>query len=270
MPEQRTYPNGVTCWIALDEHNPEAASRFYGALFGWEFVNIMPPEADAYLMATIDGADVGAISGSAGPARWTTFIATDDVDATAAAIERAGGTIVDAPRDAGAFGRTATATDPLGAEFSLWEAKDHPGAQLVNVPGTWNFSDLQTIDQEAAQRFYSEVFDWRYLDMGATMIAVPGYGNHLASTSDPHIHERQAGIPEGFADVIGAIETAPESSRWRVKFSVADRTESISLVEKLGGAVLATDDQFWADLADIRDPQGAEFTISEFHDRRYR
>jgi len=58
----------------------------------------------------------------------------------------------------------------------------------------------------------------------------------------------------------------PSSSRWRVKFSVADRAESMSLVEKLGGTVLATDDQYWANLADIRDPQGAEFTISEFHD----
>ena len=267
MAEQRTYPNGVTSWIALEEPDPDAASRFYGALFGWDFTNVMPPGSPAYLMAAIDGADVGAITVSTDAAQWTTFVATDDIEATTSAIERAGGTIVAEPRDAGSFGRTATARDPQGTEFRLWQATGHPGSQLVNVPGTWNFSDLQTTDQDAAQGFYSEVFGWRFVDMGATMIAVPGYGDHLASTSDPEIYQRQAGAPKGFADVIGGIEPA-ESPRWRVKFSVADRAESIKLVEQLGGTVLATDDQFWADLADIRDPQGAEFTISEFHDPR--
>ena len=153
-----------------------------------------------------------------------------------------------------------------------WQAGDHPGSQLVNVPGTWNFSDLQSTDPAAAQRFYTGIFGWRYLDLGATveaMIAVPGYGDYLAATSDPDIYERQAGAPEGFADVIGAVESSPTgTSRWRVKFSVADRAESAALAEKLGGTVLGTDDQEWALLADIRDPQGAEFTISEFHDPR--
>ncbi|GAB2447859.1 putative enzyme related to lactoylglutathione lyase [Conyzicola lurida] len=273
MPEQRTYPTGVTCWIAAEEPDPEAASRFYGRLFGWSFHNVMPPDAPVYLMASLDGADVGAISAGTGAPRWTTFVATDDVDATTTAIGRAGGTVVAPPRDAGTDGRTATALDPQGAEFRLWQAQDHPGAQLVNVPGTWNFSDLLSSDPEAARRFYTGVFGWRYLDFGATveaMIAVPGYGDYLAATSDPHIYERQAGAPEGFADVIGAVEPAPAgtASRWRVKFSVADRASSIALVEDLGGTVLATDDQVWALLADIRDPQGAEFTISEFRDPR--
>jgi len=268
MAEKRTYPNGVTCWIALEVPDTDAASRFYGALFGWEFTNIMPTGAPPYLMASLDGADVAAISGSSGSPRWTTFIATDDIDATASALERAGGTILDLPRDAGAYGRAATARDPQGAEFDLWQAAEHPGSQLVNVPGTWNFSDLQTTDREAAQQFYSEVFGWQFVDVGLAMIAVPGYGDYLAATSDPQIYERQAGAPEGFADVIGAIETVPASSHWRVKFSVADRAESMKLVKELGGTVLATDDQYWADLADIRDPQGAEFTISDFHDPR--
>ena len=268
MAEQRTYPNGVTCWIALEVPDADAASSFYGALFGWEFTNIMPPGAAAYLMASIDGADVAAIAAKAGAAQWTTFISTDDIQSTTSTIERAGGTIIDAPRDAGVYGRAATAKDPQGAEFHLWQAGNHPGSQLVNVPGTWNFSDLQTTDPEAAQSFYSHVFGWQFVDVGLTMIAVPGYGDYLAATSDPQIYERQAGAPEGFADVIGGFESVPSSSRWRVKFSVADRAESMSLVEKLGGTVLATDDQYWANLADIRDPQGAEFTISEFHDPR--
>ena len=134
--EQRTYPNGVTCWIAAEVPDPEAAGRFYGALFGWHITNVMPPGSPVYLMAAVDGADVGAISRDDGPARWTTYIATDDIDTTASSIERAGGTVVEGPRDAGTDGRTAVVRDPQGAEFHLWQANEHPGAQLVNVPGT--------------------------------------------------------------------------------------------------------------------------------------
>ncbi len=55
------------------------------------------------------------------------------------------------------------------------------GAQLVNAPGTWNWSDLNTRDLEGAKVFYAAVFGWEAdtLDFGgfeATMLRVPGYG----------------------------------------------------------------------------------------------
>jgi predicted enzyme related to lactoylglutathione lyase len=53
-----------------------------------------------------------------------------------------------------------------------------------------------------------------------------------------------------------------------VKFSVASRDATAALAEELGATVLGTDDEVWSLLADIRDPQGAEFTISEFRDAR--
>ena len=42
------------------------------------------------------------------------------------------------------------------------------GAQLVNEPGTWNFSELNTRDPDVAARFYNAVFDWEVikLEMG--------------------------------------------------------------------------------------------------------
>jgi len=274
MTVQRTYPPGVTCWVAAEEPDAEEASRFYGGLFGWTFTNVMPPGDPVYLMAALDGSDVGAIAtGTGGTGKWTTFVAVDNADDAAAQIELAGGTVVAGPRDAGSDGRTATVLDPQGAEFRLWQAKDHPGAQAVNRPGSWNFSDLHSTDLDAAQRFYTDVFGWYYLDFGQSvesMIATTGYGDYLAATSDPQIYERQAGAPEGFANVIGALEPAAagQPAHWRVKFSVENRAQSMQLAEKLGGTVLGTDDQMWADLADIRDPQGAEFTISEFHEPR--
>ena len=140
---------------------------------------------------------------------------------------QAGGQVVDEPADAGQAGWWVNVLDPAGVEFSLWQAQSRLGVQLANVPGAWNFSDLHTADPAAAQGFYEQVFGWVFADLGfATMIQVPGYGDHLAATSDPDIHERQATAPPGFADVIGGLAPAGElGPHWHVTFTVADRDE---------------------------------------------
>lgn len=266
----RTYPQGVTSWIDIDEPDPVAASHFYGGLFGWTFANAMPPQAPGvYLIAQLNGSDVAAIGSGDGAPSWNTYIAVTDADVSAAAVTAAGGTVLAPPADAGSGGRAVICADPNGAVFGLWQAYRRLGAQTVNVPGAWNFSDLRTSDQSAAREFYTTVFGWNYLNLGdsvESMVSVPGYGDHLAATVDPDIYRRQASAPAGFADVIGAIENvaADVDSHWHVKFSVAERDASAALAITLGGTVLETLDSPWAAMARIRDPQGAEFTISEF------
>ncbi|MGY1624321.1 VOC family protein [Geodermatophilus sp. SYSU D00965] len=271
MTEQRTYPHGVTCWIDTEQPDPAAAARFYGGLFGWTFTDAVPAGAPGtYLIATLGGRDVAAIDPApAGTAAWNTYVAVDDADAAAAAVVRLGGTVTAGPEDAGPGGRTATCTDPAGAGFRLWQARRRLGAQLTNTPGTWNSSDLLTPGRDAAVAFYAPLFGWVVVDMAqgaGTMIQVPGYGDHLAATVDPGIHERQASAPPGFADVIGGLRVLPagEPARWHVTFTVADRDESVATAERLGAAVLRSGDDTWTRHALLRDPQGAEFTVSQF------
>ena len=47
-----------------------------------------------------------------------------------------GGTIFGAPFDVGTNGRMAIVKDPQGATLCLWEARAHPGAQIVGEIGT--------------------------------------------------------------------------------------------------------------------------------------
>ncbi len=163
----------------------------------------------------------------------------------------------------------AVCTDADGAPFRLWQPRRRPGAQLVNVPGTWNFSHLHTHDLAGARTFYAAVFGWEYDDLpddtGAS-IRVPGYGAHLAATVDPGIYERQAHAPPGFADVIGGLQRArpDEQSHWHVTYSVSDREASVATAERLGATVMSRSETPWTLLADICDPQGAELTISQF------
>jgi uncharacterized protein len=199
---------------------------------------------------------------------WSTYVAVDDADAICAAVEAAGGRVLAPPADAGEGGRAATCADPSGVGFRLWQARRRLGAQVTNAPGSWNFSDLHAADPEAAAAFYGQVFGWVFADLGfATMIQVPGYGDHLAATTDPGIHERQAaaGAPPGFADVIGGLAAAGDGEQpgWRVTFTVADRDEAASLVESLGGRVVRRQETGWTRTAHVVDPQGAALTLSQ-------
>ena len=158
--------------------------------------------------------------------------------------------------------------DPAGAVFLLWQAGNYPGAQVVNHPGSWNFSHLHAADQDQARQFYSAVFGWQFTDPpfgGWTWIQVPGYGDHLAATVDPGIRERQANAPAGFADVVGGLMPAAEGQAyWQVTFSVADRDAAVATAGKLGATVLGESENRFTKLADLRDPQGAQFTVSQF------
>jgi uncharacterized protein len=266
--DNRTYPEGVPCWVDTEQPDVDAARHFYATLFGWTFSDAVPADAPGtYLMATLGGADVAAIGPPRGeaPVEWNTYIAVEDADAAVAAVRAAGGSITVEPVDAGPGGRLAAGVDPRGARFRLWQPRRRLGAQLTNAPGSWNFSDLHTGDAAAAIGFYGPLFGWQFDDAGfATMIRRPGYGDHLAATVDPGIRERQASAPPGFADAVGWLTSTNDDDHWHITFTVADRDESVAVAEKAGAAVLSSDDTEWTKTALIRDPQGAQLTLSQF------
>src|SRR3954451_7046537 len=272
MSQARTYPAGVPSWIDVEVGDVGAAQAFYGGLFGWTFWQASPASApDRYVIAHLDDLEVAGLTGPAEPTptpdrpRWHTYVAVDDIHATCALVEPAGGRITEPPAQVGEAGHWANLLDPSGAELSLWQAGSRLGVQLANVPGAWNFSDLHVPDPAAVRGFYEHVFGWVFADLGfATMIQVPGYGDHLASTSDPDIHARQASAPPGFADVIGGVTTAgPLGPHWHVTFTVADRDATAALAESLGATVLAREDTDWTRQVTVRDPQGAVSTASQ-------
>ncbi|UJA21607.1 VOC family protein [Thermoleophilia bacterium SCSIO 60948] len=266
MPEPRTYPAGVPCWVDLETDDIEASCDFYARLFGWELADVTPPDAPgSYFVATLGGADVAAI-GPGDSGAWNTYIAVDDAEAAAAAVTGAGGRVTLGPEAEGPAGVRVDAADPQGACFRLWQAGRRHGAQRVNDAGAWNFSHLATADADAAIPFYADVFGWEVAIYGdAGMARVPGYGAHLAATSDPGIYERQANAPDGFEDAAaGVIRAEQGPAEWQVMFTVDDRDDAAAEAERLGGEITATNETDWTRIARIRDPQGAALTLSQF------
>jgi predicted enzyme related to lactoylglutathione lyase len=267
---QRTYPQGVPCWIDTEQPDVEAAAGFYTGLFGWTFEDAVPAGAPGrYLIAKLDGQDVAGMADTRGAAAWNTYISVEDADTAVQRLVAAGATVRSGAADAGEGGRSAALTDPGGVGIRIWQARRRLGAQVANQPGSWNFSDLHTPNPGAAIKFYEDVFGWQVDDLGfGMMIRRPGYGDHLEATIDPGIRARQSVLapPPGFEDAIAWIApTGPdERPHWHVSFTVADRDRTVVEAKRLGAQVLSQSETEWTRTALIRDPQGAEFTASQF------
>jgi uncharacterized protein len=280
MLERDEYPAGVPCWIDTEQPDIEAATAFYGELFGWTFENRMPEGAPGrYLVAQLRGRDVGGItspSAAGSTPAWNTYVSVDSADETAARVTAAGGSVLMEPFDVGDTGRMGVFADPSGAVFCAWQPGRHKGAQLVNEHGTWNFSNLNTDDPERAQAFYAAVFGWELSSEDGYDFAfwrVPGYGDFLEKR-DPGVRERMAdvGAPEGFEDAVAWLtrmtpDRFPEGTpaHWDITFAVDDADAIADRSGRLGGEVLLPPvDQPWVRMTVVRDPQGAVFTASQF------
>jgi len=273
------YPAGVPCWIDTGQPDPEAAATFYRELFGWELEDQMPAGAPGhYFMGRLDGCDVAAVSSLADGAppmpMWNTYVWVDSADDTAAKVKAAGGSVLSEPFDVLDAGRMAVFADPSGAVFNVWQANGHRGAQLVNAPGTWNWSDLHTDDLERGEEFYGAVFGWesQTAQMGAgewTTWHRPGYGDVLEA-NDPGLRQRmrEFGAPERFEDAVATIvpiEDENVPSHWGVTFSVDDTDAIAAKTAELGGAVIVQPfDAGPVRMAVVRDPQGAVFSVGKY------
>jgi uncharacterized protein len=277
MAEQDRYIPGVPCWADTSQPDPEAATRFYGGLFGWEFEDAMPPDSPArYFMGRIRGEDVAAVSSqmqdTPGPATWNTYIWVEDADQTAAKVREAGGTVLSEPMDVFDSGRMAVFADPSGAVFAVWQPKEHRGSKVVNEHGSVNFNVLNTRDPEGAARFYGAVFGWEVLDGGGSpMWALPAYGDFLEQRT-PGMRKNMAdmGAPPRFEEVVAAMSPLADDQpdtppHWAITFAVDDADAAAATASELGGEVLvAPFDAPWVRMTILRDPQGAVFTASKF------
>lgn len=254
MPKKTSYAQGTPNWVDLQTTDPEAAKAFYSGLFDWHFDDMPAGEGSVYSMVVKDGEYVTAVSGlspeavaQGQPATWNTYIAVDDVDAATEAARAAGGQVFMGPLEVMEAGRMSIVADPTGAVFSLWQAKQHKGATLVNEPGTLIWNELLTDDGEAAYPFYGKVLgvSTEETDMGSGPYTVFKVGDAMVGGS---MAPPMEGIP----------------NHWLTYFAVADLEETLDKARKLGGKVLSGPNPTpIGPMATVSDPQGAVFSLFE-------
>lgn len=106
-------------YVELTVVDLAAAKAFYNETFGWEFNDYGPAYAG---IKGSDGTEVGGLDAMADtrPAGGPFVILySDDLDATALAIESAGGAITKGPYEFPG-GRRFHFTDPSGNELGVW------------------------------------------------------------------------------------------------------------------------------------------------------
>jgi predicted enzyme related to lactoylglutathione lyase len=258
MSERDGYKHGVPCWVATVQRDPEAAAAFYGELLGWEY-----EDGGGFLVARLRGKDVAAVAPlppgvtPPPPPDWITDIWVDSADDAAGRARSAGGSVVAEPFD-GPAGRVTVIADPTGAIFAASERRLHKGAQLVNEPGAWSMSRLDTSDPDGAAAFYGALFGWttQTFDLGetsVTMFRLPGYVG--GEPEQPVSREVVATMSEVAGDAL---------ARWSVDFWVHDVDASAATAERLKGAiVVAPVDIPIARTAVLADPAGVTFSVTQ-------
>lgn len=243
------YEPGVPSWVDMGSPDPQGAADFYGALFGWEAPE-GPPEAGGYRVAMVGDRAVAGIgpAQNPGPPFWATYVNVDSADDAAEKVAAAGGQVIVAPMDVLDAGRMAVFTDTVGAFFSVWQPGTHPGAQLVNEPGTYSWSELLTTDVEASKTFYGAVFGWT-----ANTVAA-GDGDY----TEWQVNGRA---------IAGMMQKPPMlpaevPPHWAVYFAVADTDTAVARVAELGGSVMMPPmDIEPGRFAVVADPFGATFNV---------
>lgn len=247
------YDAGTPCWADLTVQDAEKARDFYGKVFGWEFDISTDPMTNFYTQCKIGDEVVCGINPARmpnQPSAWSTYIATDDIDATCAKTIELGGKIVMPAMEVMGLGKMAVIQDPQGAFICYWESGIMAGSTIANEINTVCWNELATTDLEAAKEFYSAIF---------------GYGDK--DSTDEYFQFSVNGEVRGGARELSEVEAKMMPAYWGIYFRVDDLASATSKIEAAGGRVLT--EKMNADKIEFQscmDNQGAVFMICQFED----
>ena len=254
MPNIDHHKEGAFSYADLQTSDLDAATKFYTELFGWGIDDQPMSEDpnDIYRMFTKNGRGVCAASkqptqqAEAGvPPMWNTYFTVEDVDLKAKEAEAAGGTVHAPPFDVFEAGRMAVISDPAGAFFCLWQAKENIGSYVMFEPNTLDWPECGTKDIEAARKFYSTLLGWTFeeTDMGEG--------------------QKYTVFQLGGESMAGMMATEMPKSYWSIYFRVEDCKAMTEKARSMGAQVglEPTTAPGVGTFSMLGDPQGAMFGL---------
>ncbi len=247
MGERDRHEHGTFSWTDLSTPDAQGSKEFYGGLFGWEFEDNPIPGDGVYVMARIGGRAAAAMfeTTERHPA-WASYVTVDDVDATTERARELGANVLAEPFEVMDAGRMSTIQDPTGAVFCLWRPRRAIGAEVVNTHGALSLNQLNTSDTEAAERFYGELFGWRFESVGNT--ETPYWGIYRGE----RLNGGMMPLPPG----------APMPSHWLVYFGIDDLDDAAGRIASAGATVMVEPLEVpGGRILVAQDPQGAIFAL---------
>lgn len=243
---------GTPTWVDLMSPDPEAARKFYDALFGWDY-DVSGAEYGGYATAKSGPYQTAGIGGMPPgsppmPAAWNIYFASENAEADASRAVGLGAQVMAPAMTIGEFGTMAMLVDPTGAAFGFWQAGQHIGSQVVNETGAPAWFELYSPDAKRATEFYKAL-------LGATAGPMPGDMEYYV-------------LQHGDEQLAGIMQIDPSwgdfRAQWMVYFGVKDAGDAVATAQKGGGKAMSKiDDSPFGRLAALADPQGAFFKIVE-------
>lgn len=256
-----TTLQGSWIWYELMTPDPDGAKTFYQAVVGWIIDDAPAGDMDYRMIANADGGLTGGVmrlnddmvAHGARPC-WLGYLGVDDVDATVAAIEAAGGKSLLPAFDIPQTGRIAMVADCCGAPFYVMTPVPPPGGSESTAfsasrrPGRCGWNELMAGNQQRAIAFYTGLFGWSLpdaMDMGPM-------GSYQFIAHD--------GV------TIGAIMTKiaeMPAAMWNHYFWVPSIAAAKGAIEANGGTVINGPMQVPGDdwIVQALDPQGAVVSL---------
>jgi predicted enzyme related to lactoylglutathione lyase len=139
--------------------------------------------------------------------------------------------------------------DPAGAVFCVWQPGNHKGAEMVNVPVSLSWNELNTRDMDSSKAFYSKVFGWT------------PKSNPMPDGTE-YVEWQLSGKSIGGGFTMGPEIPAMVPPHWLVYFAVANTDETFKKAQEGGASViLEPRDIPQGRMAILTDPFGASFAV---------
>ena len=239
--------NNTFCWNGIVSTDTAKTLAFFPEVLGWK-TQEMEMGGNTVTMLANEGTPIAHVRGpqmDGEPSWWNNYLRVEDVDATAAAVEKAGGKIVVPPTDIPP-GRFSTIATPSGAHLSLFREANPDDKDAPSTTGFIHWVDLHSKDIDADLRFIHDG-----LGLKTTEMPMPNGPYHILN-------------PEGATRGGAMAGMKPEApSMWLAWVAVESVDDALGRVTRHGGTVLgpAWDAEGVGRMAIASDPAGVVFGV---------
>jgi len=257
-PKKNRSP-GLFSWLEFSSSDTSKTIPFFLKLFNWT-----SDHSDFYTQVRVDNQLVGGIYKPEEKDKITSpfhpitvYISSENVDADVPKIIQNGGKVVKEPFDVMDKGRMGVFKDAEGADFCIWQGKNHYGIPphgennyLTHGFPCWY--ELNCKNVEVARNFYCNVFGWDYFakDFGPMVYTCFFKGE-----------EQVGGMVQMTSQWPGDLP-----SHWMTYFTVDNIDETVIKVKELGGTVCTMPtliDGMNDRMAMVNDPTGIAFQVMD-------
>ncbi len=161
------HDQGRFVWFECITKDVKKAKAFYTEVFGWKVEPMEMAGGKTYDLLKKGDTPLGGFMEpmmEGVPSHWMSYLSVDDVDASLAKVEQAGGKSLVKAFDVPGVGRIAPVQDSEGGSFCLFHSANGD-SNAATGPGSFHWNELWTSDAGKSLAFYKKAFGYSSEEM---------------------------------------------------------------------------------------------------------